>query len=72
MKFYLEKILNLPGMKVLNCHEIEGLGLILEIEANVKYCTCPSCGQVSRSMHQNHWRIIQDLPALYIASITKN
>lgn len=62
MKFSLDKILNLPGMKVLNCHEIEGLGLIIEIEADVNYCTCPSCGQVTRSIHQNHWRIVQDLP----------
>ena len=62
MKFSVEPILDLPGMKVLNCQEIEGLGFIVEIEADVKYCTCPSCGQVSRSIHQNHWRIIQDLP----------
>jgi transposase len=62
MKFPVEQILNLPGMVVLSCQEIEGMGLILEIEAVVRCCTCPKCGQVSRSIHQNHWRIIQDLP----------
>ncbi len=62
MKFPIESILNLPGMAVLSCQDIEGLGLIIEIEAAVRYCTCPSCGQVSRSIHQNHWRIVQDLP----------
>lgn len=62
MKFPIESILNLPGMTVLSCQDIESLGLIIEIEAAVRYCTCPSCGQVSRSIHQNHWRIVQDLP----------
>ena len=62
MKFPVEQILNLPGMKVLNCQEIEGLGFIVEIEADCSCCTCPSCCQVSRSIHQNHLRIIQDLP----------
>jgi len=62
MRFPVEQILNLPGMKVLSCQEIDGLGLIIEIEAAVNYCTCPKCGRVSRSIHQNHWRIVQDLP----------
>jgi transposase len=62
MKFPLEQILNLPGMRVLSCQPIDGLGIILEIAAEVKYCTCPSCGQTTHSIHQNHWRMIQDLP----------
>jgi len=62
MRFPLEQILALAGMKVLSCQSIEGLGLIIEIEAEVKYCTCPSCGQITNSIHQNHWRMIQDLP----------
>jgi transposase len=62
MRFPVEQILNLPGMKVLSCHEIDGLGLIIEIEAEVKYCTCPICGKITHSLHQNHWRMIQDLP----------
>ena len=61
MKFPVEQILNLPGTRVLSCQEIEGIGFIIEIEAAVKYSSCPSCAQVSRSVHQNHWRIIQDL-----------
>lgn len=61
MRFPIKQILNLPEMKVLSCLEIEGLGLIIEIEAEVKYCTCPSCG-LTNSIHQNHWRMIQDLP----------
>lgn len=62
MKFPVEKMLNLTAMKVLNCHEIEGMGLIIEIEKIAKYCTCPKCGYQASSIHQNHWRIVQDLP----------
>lgn len=49
-------------MKVLNCHEIEGIGLIIEIERIAKYCTCPKCGVQVSTIHQNHWRIVRDLP----------
>lgn len=62
MKFPVDKILNLPEMTVLSCQEIEGLGFIIEIEASKRSAPCPSCGQISRSIHQNHWRIVQDLP----------
>jgi len=62
MRFPVEQILNLPGMKVLSFPEIDGLGLIIEIEAAVNYCTCQKCGLVSRSIHPNHWRTVQDLP----------
>lgn len=62
MRFPVEQILNLPGMKVLSCQEVEGLGVIIEIAAAVQSCTCPKCGQSSRTIHQNHWRIVQDLP----------
>ena len=62
MRFPVEQILDLPGMKVLGCQEIEGLGLIIEIEAAVNYCTCHKCGRVSRTIHQNHWRTVKDIP----------
>ena len=62
MRFPVEQILDLPGMKVLGCQEIEGLGLIIEIEAAINYCTCHKCGRVSRTIHQNHWRTVKDIP----------
>ncbi|MEH2380853.1 MAG: ISL3 family transposase [Nostoc sp.] len=62
MRFSVEQMINLPGMKVLNCHEIEGIGLIIEIEKMAKSCTCRKCGYQTSSIHQNHWRIVQDLP----------
>jgi transposase len=62
MKFPVEKILNLPDMKVLDFQEIEGEEIIITIEKGVNHSTCPSCGQITHSIHQNHWRMIHDLP----------
>jgi len=62
MKFSVEQILNLPGIKVLSCQDIQGLGLIIEIQSDSKSCICPKCGKDSYSIHQNHWRNIKDLP----------
>ncbi|MBD2492092.1 ISL3 family transposase [Aulosira sp. FACHB-615] len=62
MKFPVEQILNLPETKVLDCQEVEGAGIIITIEKAVNYCTCPNCGNVSQSIHQDHWRMIHDLP----------
>lgn len=62
MKFPVEQILNLPDMKVLDFQELEGEEIIITIEKSVNYSTCPWCGQMTHSIHQNHWRIIHDLP----------
>lgn len=62
MKFPVEQILNLPDMKVLDFQEIEGKEIIITIEKSVNYSTCPSCGKITHSIHQNHWRMIHDLP----------
>jgi transposase len=45
MKFPVEEILNLPDMRVLDCQEIEGIGIIITIEKSVNYCSCPSTGE---------------------------
>ncbi|MEH2048352.1 ISL3 family transposase [Nostoc sp.] len=61
MKFPVDQILNLPEMKVLDCQEIEGMGIVITIEKSVNYSTCPSCRKITHSIHQNHWRMIHDL-----------
>nr|MBW4617151.1 transposase family protein [Desmonostoc vinosum HA7617-LM4] len=61
MKFTVEEILNLPDMKVLDCQEVEGIGIVVTIEKAVNYCSCPTCGRITQSIHQNHWRTINDL-----------
>lgn len=35
--------------------------IIITIEKAVNYSTCPACGQITLSIHQNHWRMIHDL-----------
>lgn len=62
MKFPVEQILNLPDMKVLDFQEIEGEEIIITIEKGVNYSACPYCGKITHSIHQNHWRMIHDLP----------
>ena len=62
MKFPVEQILNLPDMKILDCQEIAGGEIIITVEKNVNYSTCPSCRKITHSIHQNHWRMIHDLP----------
>lgn len=61
MKFPVDQILNLPEMKVLDFQEIEGEEIIITIEKAVNYSDCPSCKQITHSIHQNHWRMIHDL-----------
>ncbi|MBD2248308.1 ISL3 family transposase [Nostoc sp. FACHB-888] len=62
MKFPVEQILNLSEMKVLDFQELEGEEIIITIEKRINYSTCPNCRQNTYSIHQNHWRIIHDLP----------
>ena len=62
MKFPVKEILNLSDMKVLDFQEIEGIGIVMTIEKSLNYCSCPSCGRIAPSIHQNHWRTIHDLP----------
>jgi len=61
MKVPVEEILNLPDMKVLDCQEVEGIGIVITIEKSINYCSCPNCGKITHSVHQNHWRMIHDL-----------
>lgn len=34
MKFSVEQILSLPGIKVLSCQDIQGFGLIIETQSD--------------------------------------
>ncbi|MHC5826140.1 MAG: ISL3 family transposase, partial [Nostoc sp.] len=35
--------------------------IVITIEKSVNYCSCPTCGGITQSIHQNHWRMIHDL-----------
>ena len=62
MKFAVEEILHLSAMKVLDCQDIEGMGIVITIEKCLHDCNCPNWGKNTHSIHQNHWQIIHDLP----------
>ena len=36
--------------------------MILQIEQEKLFATCPKCGTTSHKLHQNHRHIIKDLP----------
>lgn len=61
MKKVLTKILNLPGVIVEDCQEIEE-ALVVSVKINKKTAVCPRCGHRSHRLHQNKQRLIRDLP----------
>lgn len=50
MTFPVDQILNLPEMKVLDCQEIEGIGIVITIEKSVNYFSCPLCKQITQAL----------------------
>ncbi len=55
-------IIKLPEFKVKDYEFIDGFGLVLVVESIEKKATCPRCGQTSARLHQNHERLVRDLP----------
>ena len=52
MNVLLTELLNLPGVIVEDWQQTE-TQLILCVEMDADYATCPSCGQVSKHLHAN-------------------
>jgi transposase len=61
VKKVLTEILNLPGVIVQDCQQIEE-ALVFSVIINKKTAACPRCGQSSHHIHQNKQRLIRDLP----------
>ncbi len=61
MKKKITEILNLPGVIVQDCQQIEE-ALVFSVAINKKTAVCPRCGQSSHHIHQNKQRLIRDLP----------
>ena len=55
-------LLNLSDVKVINYVEDFSTGIMLIVASYSDKATCPHCGKVSRSLHQNNWSLIKDLP----------
>jgi transposase len=58
----LTEILDLSDVKVISHRVHTGIGMILQIEQEKSFATCPRCGTTSHKLHQNHRHIIKDLP----------
>ena len=61
MDFYLDYILDLPGVKVESCTQIDGkilLGLRIVGEGMV----CHQCQNYTEQLHQNRAILVRDLP----------
>jgi transposase len=61
MNILLTELLNLPGVIVEDWQQTE-TELILCVEMDADYATCPSCGQVSKHLHANTSYWVRDLP----------
>jgi transposase len=61
MELQLTELLNIPGLVVEHYRNF-GQELILDVEVEADYSSCPNCGQVSNHLHQNHGYLVRDLP----------
>ncbi|MEM9214512.1 MAG: transposase family protein [Cyanobacteria bacterium P01_F01_bin.150] len=57
----LTELLNIEGVEVTG-YRNDGDFIALEIRHLSREATCPHCGKISRSVHQNHCHLAQDLP----------
>lgn len=58
------RIIKLPEFQVKEYEFIEGFGLVLVVERIDKKVACPRCGKKSDRLHQNHERLVRDLPMM--------
>ena len=56
------QLLDIAGVFVKECQQVDEIGIVLHVESEHKYSTCPRCGQKSRNLHQNHRALVKDLP----------
>lgn len=61
MELQLTELLNIPGL-VVEYYRNFGQELILDVEVEADYSTCPNCGEMSNHLHQNHGYLVRDLP----------
>ena len=58
----LERILNLPGLRIKNSQHLDNIGWIFRVESTQKSAICPHCGISSKKLHQNHFHLVKHLP----------
>ena len=61
MTSLLTELLNIEGVNVTGYRNDKDC-IAFEVCSITREATCSSCGQVSKVVHQNHYRLAQDLP----------
>jgi transposase len=61
MNFHLDYLLNLPGVSVASCTQVEG-NISLSLEMLAPGINCPHCGKYTEEIHQNRPVLVRDLP----------
>jgi transposase len=61
MSFNLDYLLNLPGVRVETCAEVEEM-ISLKLEILVEGMNCPHCQKYKEELHQNRPVLVRDLP----------
>jgi transposase len=61
MSFNLNYLLNLPGVMVETCAEVEEM-ISLKLEILVEGMNCPHCQKYTEELHQNRPVLLRDLP----------
>ena len=60
MSFHLDYLLDLPGVKVETCTQIEGQ-IYFRLRALASEIVCPHCNNYTEELHQNRPTLIRDL-----------
>ena len=61
MSFHLDYLLDLPGVKVETCTQVEGT-ICLKLAVLAEGITCPHCKSYTEELHQNRPMMVRDLP----------
>ena len=60
MSFHLDYLLDLPGVKVETCIQIEGQ-IYFQLRAVASEIVCPHCNNYTEELHQNRPTLVRDL-----------
>ena len=69
----LTQILNIPNYEVVSIEtniETNDEQITLDIQSTMKGAKCPKCGTYSLELHENHPRIVRDLP-IFCSSVAR-
>ena len=60
--YFITKIVDIQGVKVINYHFITDNELLVDVKNIARESICPHCGNITNSVHQDHWYRVRDIP----------